>query len=101
MQLGEGAAEEGDLGEEGSCMALEEVQVAVGSLGPRANPHYAALVAVHPDENQRLSGWTGWADLGQGAGGWCWSTMKKRGLCFSGILFKSSSDYADNKQTYL
>lgn len=100
MQPGEGAVEVGDPGEEGRCAALEEVQAAVGSLGLRANPHCAALVAVHPDENQRLSGWMGWVGLGQEVGGWCWSTVKERGLCFSGIIFKSSSDNA-NKQTYL
>lgn len=93
--------EAGDLGEEGSCMPLEVVRVAVGSRGLRANPHYVALVAVYPDENQELSGLVGWVVLGQEVGVRSWSTVKERGLCFSGIIFKSSSDYANNKQTYL
>lgn len=75
-QLGEGAVEAGDLGEEGSCMPLEAVRVAVGSRGLRANPHYVALVAVYPDENQKLSGLVGWVGLGQEVGVRSWLTVK-------------------------
>lgn len=92
--------EAGDLGEEGPCADQEGAQVAVGSLGPRANPHYVASVAVPPDENQRLSGWMGWVGWGQGAGGRCWLTAGERGLRFAGIIFCSHQIMqATNKHT--
>lgn len=89
--------EVGDLGEEG--------QVAGGVWGLSANPHYVALVAAHPNENQRLSGLTGvvgWVGLElEEVGDWNWCAEKERGLWFRGIIFKSASDYANNKQTHL
>lgn len=85
--------EVGDLGEVG--------QVAGGVWGLSANPHYVALVPVHPNENQRLSGLTGvegWVGLGlEEVGGWNWWAEKERGLWLRGIIFKSASDYANNK----
>ena len=80
MQLGEGGVEAGDLGEEGTCAALEEVRVGAGSLGLSAKLHYVVLVVVHPVDNQKLSGLTGWVGPGQEAGGESWSTVKERGL---------------------
>lgn len=80
MQLGEGEVAVGDLGEEGPCEAPEEVQEAAGSPGLRAKLHYVVLAAMHPEENQRLSGLMGWADQGYGAGVQSW--LKERGLCF-------------------
>lgn len=89
--------EVGDLAEEG--------QVAAGVWGLSANPHYVALVAEHPNENQRLSGSTGavgWVAPGwEEAGGWNWCAEKERGLRFRGIIFRSALDYANNKQTHL
>lgn len=89
--------EVGDLGEEG--------QVAGGVWGQSANPHYVALVPGHPNENQRLSGLTGvegWVGLGlEEVGGWNWGAEKERGLWLRGIIFKSASEYANNKQTHL
>lgn len=80
MQLGEGEVAVGDLGEEGPCAALEEVQEAVGSRGLRAKLHYVLLAAMHPEENQRQSGLMGWADQGYEVGVQSW--LKERGLCF-------------------
>lgn len=92
-----GEVEVGDLGEEG--------QVAGGVWGLSANPHYVALVPAHPNENQRLSGLTGvegWVGLGlEEVGGWNWWAEKERGLWIRGIVLKSASDYANNKQTHL
>lgn len=65
-----GAVEVGDLVEEGPRMAPQEVQVAASNLGLRANPHYVALVAMHPDADQRLSGLIGRVGPGWEAGGW-------------------------------
>lgn len=95
--LVEGGVEVGDLGAEG--------QVAGGVWGLGANPHYVASVAAHPNDNQRLSGLPGvvrWVGLGlEEVGGWNWCAEKERGLWFRGIIFKSASDYANNKQTHL
>lgn len=76
--------EVGDLGVEGTCAALEEVQVGESSLGLRAKLHYVVLVVAHPEENQRLSGLMGWVGPGPEVGGESWSTVKERGLYNSG-----------------
>lgn len=87
--------EVGDLGEVG--------QVAGGVWGLSANPHYVALVPVHPNENQRLSGLTGvegWVGLGlEEVGGWNWWAEKERGLWIRGIIFKSAFMQTTNKHT--
>lgn len=84
VQLGEGEVEVGDLVEEGPCVALEEVQVGVGSLGLHAKLHYVLLVVAHHVETQRLSGLMGWEGLEQEVKGRSWFTLKERELCCSG-----------------
>lgn len=75
--------EVGDLEEEGTCVALEVVQVAEGNLGLRAKLHYVVLVVAHPEESQTLSVLMGWVGPELEVGGESWWTVKERGLCCS------------------
>lgn len=84
------------LGEEETCVALEEVLMEAHSRGLRARLHYVALVEEHPEENQRLSGLMRWVGLEEGGS---WKLKKDDYIAVEIRRYIYFSDYAT--KTYL